>query len=281
EQEARASEARMRQFIADASHELRTPLTSIRGFAELHRKQGGGPGSDVDRSMGRIETEATRMGGLVEDLLLLARLDRDRPLARESVDLVPLVADAAFDLHSLGPDRPVDVQLPPTVGGGGARGADDEGSSGPVLVAGDEARLRQVLANLVSNALLHTPDGTPVLLRLGVDPVGRQAILEVADQGPGLDGDQAVRVFERFYRVDKARTRASGGAGLGLSIVASITQAHGGTVEVDTAPGRGACFRVRLPLAVPSPEGPAAGLSASTGEAPVDRAPSSMTGKFF
>lgn len=244
ERAAKESEERMRQFVADASHELRTPLTSIRGFAELHR-QGNLGTAETDRLLNRIESESTRMSGLVEDLLLLARLDQKRPMERRSVDVVPIVADAAHDAHLLAPDRAVRLVLPD---------ADDEPDTADgvgATVIGDEAQLRQVVANLVSNALTHTPPGTPLELRVTrVDREGRPWVaLEVADQGPGLPPDHAARVFERFYRADKGRSRATGGTGLGLSIVEAIVTAHGGRAEVDSTPGTGATFRVLLPAA--------------------------------
>ncbi|HET9253739.1 MAG TPA: HAMP domain-containing sensor histidine kinase [Pseudonocardiaceae bacterium] len=231
---ARSSEERMRRFVADASHELRTPLTSIRGFAELYRQ---GAADDVPRLMQRIESEAARMGLLVEDLLLLARMDAQRELARAPIDLVALAADAVHDARALSPDRPVALEL-------------GHGDRVPVVL-GDEARLRQVLGNLMTNALTHTPAGTPITIAVSTEP--GWAVLRVADQGPGLSPHDAQRVFERFYRADSARTRTRGGTGLGLSIVAALTAAHGGTAELDTAPGAGAVFRIRLPL--PAGEG--------------------------
>jgi two-component system OmpR family sensor kinase len=190
----------------------------------------------------RIEDEAARMGLLVEDLLLLARLDQERPLQIEPVHLVELVNDAAEAARAVAPERPVSVEL------GEAAGA--------LVVAGDQSRLRQVVGNLVTNAITHTPPATPVTLRLHADGP-EHAMIEVADRGPGLTPEQAEQVFERFYRVDKARTRrAAGGpglphsgSGLGLAIVAALVAAHQGTVDVITAPGEGATFRVRLPLA--------------------------------
>lgn len=233
-----ASEQRMRRFVADASHELRTPLTSIRGFAELYR-QGGARSPEAARDlMRRIEDEASRMGLLVEDLLLLARLDQERPLNVAPVELPVVVADAVEAARALDSRRQVTLEL-----------------DGTPVVAGDEARLRQVLDNLLGNAVTHTPAGTPVTVRLGEE--ADAAVVEVVDRGPGLTPEQAERVFERFYRSDAARGRHHGGAGngttggtgLGLAIVAALIAAHRGTVEVDTVPGRGATFRVRLPLA--------------------------------
>jgi two-component system OmpR family sensor kinase len=239
---ARRSEERMRRFAADASHELRTPLTTIRGFAELYRQQGGGrlEPDELDRLMRRIEDQAARMGLLVEDLLLLARLDQQRPLDRRPVDLLALATEAVNDARAVAPDRRIELQL--------ANG--DGGGAGPLVVLGDEDRLRQVIANLMSNALTHTPAGSPIELRAGTrrDDGSNHAAIEVVDHGPGLTQEQAERVFERFYRADPARTRAHGGTGLGLSIVAALVAAHGGTVEVSSVAGRGASFRVLLPL---------------------------------
>jgi two-component system OmpR family sensor kinase len=258
---ARWSEERMRQFVADASHELRTPLTAIRGYAEYYRQRGGvGNGArraapagtelslatggrltepDMDRIMQRVEQESARMGLLVEDMLLLARLDQQRPLERRPVDLLTLTADAVQDARMIAPSRKIEL----TVGGGAA-----------FLVLGDEARLRQVIGNLMSNALTHTPDGTPIDVRiLAHGPDGRLQVpsvtVEVDDHGPGLSREQAERVFERFYRADQARGRRTGGAGLGLAIVDALTAAHGGAAGVDTAPGDGATFWITLPLA--------------------------------
>jgi two-component system, OmpR family, sensor kinase len=236
EQEARTSEVRMRRFITDASHELRTPLTSIRGFAELYRMGAVADSPDIDRVMGRIENESTRMGLLVDDLLLLARLDQQRPLEQDFVDLVTIAADAVHDAQAVAPGRSVVLDI-----------ADDE----PVVIIGDDARLRQVVGNLVTNALTHTPQSAEirVSLRTEATDAGQFAVLDVADSGPGLSPADAERIFERFYRVEQSRTRANGGSGLGLSIVAALTAAHGGTAEVETAVGKGSRFRIRLPLA--------------------------------
>jgi two-component system, OmpR family, sensor kinase len=262
EQAAHQSEERMRRFIADASHELRTPLTTIRGFAEYYRQRGGvgqdqkhssgtaGGSSaapngsaegnltpeDLDRIMHRLEAEASRMGLLVEDLLTLARLDQQRPLNIAPVDLLTVAADAVQDARMVAPDRPIDLRVAP---------------GAAFLVEGDEARLRQVIGNLMNNALTHTPPGTPVRVRIAsgaLDSGTPAVVLDVEDNGPGMSADQAQRVFERFYRADQARNRASGGTGLGLAIVAGLVEAHGGTVSVHTAPGQGADFRVKLPL---------------------------------
>ena len=231
EASARHSEERMRRFVADASHELRTPLTSIRGFAELYRQGAVSEPGELDRVMRRVEDEAARMGLLVEDLLLLARLDQQRPLQREPVDLLDLARDAVHDASAVDPTRTVSLEV---------MGGD------PPVVIGDDARLRQVFGHLVTHALTHTPAGTPIVVRVGT--AGDEGVVEVVDRGPGLDAEQAARAFERFYRADASRTRAHGGSGLGLSIVAALVAAHGGRVELDTAPGQGATFRVRLPL---------------------------------
>jgi two-component system, OmpR family, sensor kinase len=334
EQAAHQSEERMRRFIADASHELRTPLTTIRGFAAHYRQRGGadrfrlptaagsrssfrtggsvppdgaysGSGAsggegltpeELDHLMGRVEAEATRMGLLVEDLLTLARLDQQRPLAKAPVDLLTLAADAVQDARIIAPGRPIDLVVAPGTA---------------FIVDGDEPRLRQVVANLVNNALTHTPDSTAVRVKIapgtvqaGLAPMPREpgdfrefgtsgepgtpgelasgeagrtgeadlareapawaagtgpvaavasgtvpaVVLDVADDGPGMTAEASQRVFERFYRADAARNRASGGTGLGLAIVAGLVAAHGGTVSVRTAPGQGADFRVKLPL---------------------------------
>ncbi len=270
---AHQSEERMRRFIADASHELRTPLTAIRGFAEYYRQrgglvqrtdekdteqagvvstetsgqaaavhaEGGLTAEDLDRIMHRVEAEAARMGLLVEDLLLLARLDQQRPLARRPVDLLSLAADAVHDARLLAPTRTIELSVQP---------------GAAFLVIGDEARLRQVIGNLMSNALIHTPDGTPIEVAVSsgiLDPRTKDrtpaVILDVIDHGPGMTQEQARRVFERFYRADQARMRTTGGSGLGLAIVAALVAAHGGFASVRTAEGKGATFRITLPLA--------------------------------
>ncbi|MFA5707137.1 sensor histidine kinase [Mycolicibacterium sp.] len=225
---ARNSEEKMRRFITDASHELRTPLTTIRGFAELYRQ---GAATDVEMLMSRIESESARMGVLVEDLLLLARLDAERPFEQHRVDLLTLATDAVHDAQSVAPRRAITVAV-------------FDGPGTPEVI-GDESRLRQVLGNLVANALQHTPESAPVVVRVGTR--GQDAIIEVVDEGPGMTAEDALRIFERFYRTDASRTRASGGTGLGLSIVDSLVFAHGGSVNVTTAPGKGCRFEVRLP----------------------------------
>jgi two-component system, OmpR family, sensor kinase len=243
EEAARQSEERMRRFVADASHELRTPLTTIRGFAELYRQGASRDPAELDRLMRRIEDQAAGMGLLVDDLLLLARLDQQRPLERRPVDLLALAADAVNDARAVAPDRRIELLT----------GGHDGATGRPLVVLGDEARLRQVLANLMGNALAHTPAGTPVQVLARTRPLDGtpRAVVEVVDHGPGLSAEQAERAFERFYRADPARSRSRGGAGLGLAIVAALVAAHGGVVEVDSAPGRGATFRVLLPLAAP------------------------------
>jgi len=239
-EEQRASEARLRRFVADASHELRTPLTSIRGYAELFRRGAADRPEDLARAMRRIEDEGARMGLLVDDLLLLARLDQGRPLERRPVDLTGLVTDAAGDLRAADPDRPVALHPQPDV-----------------VVDGDEPRLRQVVANLLDNARTHTPDGTPVEIRLATE--GGFAAIDVSDQGPGMTEDEQHRVFERFYRGDPSRSRESGGTGLGLSIAAAIVRAHGGTIGVRAAEGGGATVRITIPLLeAPAPPTPGA-----------------------
>ena len=230
-----ASEARMRRFVADASHELRTPLATIRGYGELYRMGALTTTDQVDDTMRRIEQSATRMGALVEDLLALARLDEGRPMRTGPVDLTVLAADAVSDLHALDPARP--TRLVPL---------EDGAQSGPCVVVGEESRLRQVLANLVGNAVQHTPSGTPVEIAVGLLPSGEGAI-EVRDHGPGIDPEHAARVFERFYRVDASRGRDSGGAGLGMAIVAAIVAAHDGSVRLAQTPGGGTTVRVALP----------------------------------
>lgn len=245
------SEDRLRRFVGDASHELRTPLTSIRGFAELYRRGGAAEPADVALMMSRIESEAIRMGLLVEDLLLLARLDQQRALDLADVDLVSLAQDAVHDARAREPDREISLSSP----------------AKPVRVIGDEHRLRQVVTNLVTNALTHTPAGTAVQVRVDNVPAsnghGRPAAvagapmptseslasLEVRDEGPGVPPREASRVFDRFYRADPARSRKRGGAGLGLAISAAILEAHNGRIELYTSPRSGATFRVLLPPA--------------------------------
>ena len=252
-----ASERRLRQFVADASHELRTPLTSIRGFAELYRRGGARSGAELDETMSRIEGEAGRMGVLVEELLMLARLDQQRPApTMRPVDLLEIAADTIRDAHARVPGRPVKL----------SGLADDDDTFEPATVLGDEHGLRQVATNLVANALQHTPNRSQVTVRVGrlparppssstvlsgpatVRPGLPLAVFEVTDDGPGVPPLHAPRVFERLYRADSSRTRGNGGgSGLGLSIVAAIVHGHGGWVELDAPRGGGTTFRVLLP----------------------------------
>ena len=229
--EKSASEARLRQFVADASHELRTPLTSIRGYTELLRKGAFADEESRQRALSRVEREAIRMGTLVDDLLLLARLDQGRPLERVPVDLRRAGADAVDDARAVEPSRPVELVAPL-----------------PVVVLGDRDRLGQVAHNLVRNALAHTPAGTPV--RVEVTAHGGMGRLTVSDEGPGLDGVAQARVFDRFYRGDVARTGE--GTGLGLAIVRAIAEALSGTASVRSEPGAGATFIVEVPLGPPA-----------------------------
>jgi two-component system, OmpR family, sensor kinase len=233
--EQAATEAKLRQFVADASHELRTPVAAIGGFADLWR-QGAVDADQLDDVMRRIGQESARMRGLVEDLLLLARLDQGRALALEPVDLAALAADAVLDATATHPSRQVSLHAPE-----------------PVIVQGDEARLRQVLANLISNALAHTD--APANVDVRAERRGDAAMLAVGDDGPGMTPEAAARAFDRFWRADPARARAGTGSGLGLAIVRSIVTAHDGEVRLDTASGAGTTVRVVL-AASPGP-GPA------------------------
>ncbi|MBD5787275.1 HAMP domain-containing histidine kinase [Cellulosimicrobium terreum] len=249
------SETQVRRFVADASHELRTPLASIRGYAELVRRSPDVVPPDTSRALDRIESEAVRMTGLVEDLLLLARLDAGRPLDREPVDLAMLAVDAVTDAHAAGPDHDWGLALPggddpddPPEDGDAAGGAD--GGAVDLVVTGDEASLRQVLVNLLANARTHTPPGTRVDVR--VRDEGDAVVVEVADAGPGITPDLRPVLFRRFARGDDARNRTGGSTGLGLAIVDAIVAAHGGSIDVasstDDEPGpTGTTFTVRLP----------------------------------
>ena len=240
EEQARGSEQRMRRFVADASHELRTPLTSIRGFAELYRQGAARSEDDVARLMQRIEAEGGRMGLLVEDLLLLARVDQQRPLSVGPVDLAAVAGDAVHDARAVQPDRPISLHL-------------DESLTDVPVVLGDESRLRQVVGNLVTNALTHTPPGTRVQVSVAAAPDDPGALLlRVSDEGPGMEQADADRAFERFFRADSSRTRAAGGTGLGLAIVSSLAAAHGGSASLRTAPGEGLSVTVRLPRGGPA-----------------------------
>jgi two-component system OmpR family sensor kinase len=238
-----ASERKVRQFVADASHELRTPLAAIRGYSELTRRGNHELPDDVVHAMGRVESEATRMTSLVEDLLLLARLDEGRDLDRKPVDLSRLLIDAISDAHAAGPDHEWSLELP------------DE----PVTVLGDASRLHQVVANLLANARVHTPASTRVQVALGTVPlhqatqgvadgVEQRAVVTVTDDGPGIPADLRPVLFERFARGDGSRSRAAGSTGLGLAIVHAVVAGHGGAVTVESEPGR-TVFRVELPLA--------------------------------
>ena len=232
------SEGKLRRFVADASHELRTPLVTIRGYSELYRHGALQDPEAVGSAMARIESEAKRMTQLVEDLLMLARLDERRPAENIDVDLLHLAFDAAGDARASAPDRRIEV-----VGLAG-----DAPTS--AWAHGDESRLRQVVANLVTNALRYTPDGSPIEIAVGVERSVDEtfnAVLQVRDHGPGIHGEDAERVFERFYRADSSRTRETGGTGLGLSIVAAIVQQHDGTVRLTETPGGGATMTVRIP----------------------------------
>ncbi len=224
------SEDRLRQFVGDASHELRTPVTTIRGYAELYRAGGLEEGDELREAMRRTEQEAIRMGRLVDDLLLLARLDQGRPLERTPVHLEVLVEDAVRDARAVDPQREITASI-----------------DHRATVLGDDGRLRQVVGNLVRNALVHTPEGTPVHVR--VYRTTEIAILEVHDDGPGMSDEVAAQAFERFYRADPSRVRSRGGTGLGLAIVEATVNAHGGTVVLDTGPGRGTTVRIELPVA--------------------------------
>jgi two-component system OmpR family sensor kinase len=225
-----ASEQTLRRFVADASHELRTPLTSIRGYAELLRRGADAVPEERLAAARRIEREAQRLGVLVEDLLLLARLDEGVPVERVPVDAVRLVEDLAADARVVDPERAITVDAP-----------------APLAVLGDRDRLTQVVTNLLANARAYSPAGTSIELRAAaVDGTGR---IEVIDHGPGIDPELTPHVFDRFWRADDSRSRDRGGAGLGLAIVAAVVGAHGGQCEAVETPGGGATFRVDLPLA--------------------------------
>ncbi|VXA98843.1 HAMP domain-containing sensor histidine kinase [Citricoccus sp. K5] len=248
------SEERMRRFIQDASHELRTPLVTIRGFSELYRHGGISDPDDVGAAMGRIEGEAKRMGQLVEDLLTLARLDEQRPLEHRPVDLMLLAHDAVLDARVNAPDREISLE------------GLDGGRAGSAPTLGDEGKIRQVVTNLVTNALRYSPAGTPLEIAVGTVDVlpgsvhadGRQvhgsrdSVIEIRDHGPGIDEQDASRVFERFYRADSSRQRETGGTGLGLAIVAAIVAQHDGTVRLEQTPGGGATMSVRMPWVDPA-----------------------------
>jgi two-component system, OmpR family, sensor kinase len=228
------SEAQLRRFVSSASHELRTPLTSIRGYAALLRRGAKDNPEDLDTSISRIESEATRMGGLIDDLLLLARLDEQRPLVRAPIDLSVIAREAAQDARAREPGRRITVD-----------------ADGPVTVIGDQRRLRQIIDNLLENAHVHTPPAAAVAI--AVDVRDGLAVLAVTDTGPGIDPEQAPHVFERFYRgtppgSDDTAPRTKG-SGLGLAIVKTVAEAHGGGATVSSRPGEGARFEITLPLA--------------------------------
>jgi two-component system OmpR family sensor kinase len=223
-----ASEQKLRRFVADASHELRTPLAAVRAYAELFRRGASRRPEDLARSMAGISRESERMSMLVEDLLLLARLDEGRPLQQEQVRLDEVVTEAVETAYTVDPARPISLDAE------------------PVVVVGDHDRLRQIVDNLLSNARAHTPPDTPVQIAVG--RANGSAVVEVADEGPGMSAEVLDRVFERFYRPDASRSRSSGGVGLGLSIVAAVAQAHGGRVEAESTAGQGSTFRILLPL---------------------------------
>ncbi|HWT48200.1 MAG TPA: HAMP domain-containing sensor histidine kinase, partial [Mycobacterium sp.] len=226
-----ASETRVRQFVADASHELRTPLAAIRGYTELAQRMGqdGGDREAVAHAMSRVASETERITRLVEDLLLLARLDSGRPLEREPVDLSRLAVDAVSDAHVAGPDHQWELDLPEE----------------PVVVTGDAARLHQVVTNLLANARIHTSAGTIVTTRLSTEPT--HSVLQVIDNGPGIPAELQSEVFERFARGDSSRSRKGGSTGLGLAIVSAVVKAHNGTITVSSSPGHTE-FTVRLPV---------------------------------
>ncbi|QSB22823.1 sensor histidine kinase [Curtobacterium sp. 24E2] len=245
------SEQKVRQFVADASHELRTPLASVRGYAELTRRMGGDLPKDVVYAMSRIESESIRMTSMVEDLLLLARLDEGREIQFDEVDLTGLVLDAVNDAHAASPGHVIEIDVP----------------SSPVVVVGDAARLHQVIVNLVTNARTHTPDGTRITVGLAPSPSGPGVDLTVRDTGQGIDPEFLPKLFERFARADSSRSRTVGSTGLGLAIVDAVVQAHGGSVEVASVPGD-TVFTVHLPVdPSAAPAVSAAGADASPASA--------------
>ena len=244
----KASEERLRQFLADASHELRTPLASIRGYAELFRMGATRDEAEMLTAMRRIEDESKRMGVLVEDLLTLARLDEAPAFARAPVDLAVLARDAVEDAHAMAPERSIGLDAPDAA-----------------VISGDSHRLRQVLANLLRNALVHTPPGTPIEVSVAQDE--QTVTVTVRDHGPGLPDTAPERLFDRFWRAEGGRERGKAGAGLGLSIVGTVVDAHGGRVSAGNAEGGGARFAVALPKepsAAPDPARPAPGSAPQT-----------------
>ena len=243
ESRLRENEQHLRQFVADASHELRTPIAAVSAYAELFERGGSQHSEDLPRIVSGIRTETARMDRLVNDLLTLARLDEGVPMEMAPVELVSLVSDAVRTAAAVGPAWPVQFS-----------------AARPVEVNGDRDRLRQVLDNLLANIRAHTPEGTTAMVH--VDQIGDQAQIEVRDTGPGMLDSEAQRVFERFYRADPARARTRGGSGLGLSIVAAIVTAHGGTVSAVSTPGEGLVVTILIPIStVPQPEDPAAAVA--------------------
>jgi two-component system OmpR family sensor kinase len=232
EQRLRASEQQLRRFVADASHELRTPIAAISAYAELFGRGASEQKEDLERLMGGIRNETARMEHLVADLLLLARLDEGRPMEERSVDLVALCAESVHTASTVGPDWPITFE-----------------AKRPIEVMGDATSLRQVVDNLLGNVRAHTPPGTAAQVRVAGDETG--AVITVSDNGPGMAPEEAEHVFERFYRSDPSRSRAHGGAGLGLSIVSAIVAAHGGTVSARGEAGSGTTFVVHLPTTGP------------------------------
>jgi two-component system OmpR family sensor kinase len=252
----RRSEERLRRFVSDASHELRTPVAAVRAYAELFRRGGDRHPEDLPRLMARIESEAARMGILVEDLLLLTRLDQGRALDQAPVDLGALATDAVEAARTLDPERPLTLSV-----------------EGSVEVLGDRDRLRQVVDNLLANVRTHTPPGAPA--EVSIRLAGTRAVVDVADSGPGIDPADTERIFERFFRSDPSRARDRGGAGLGLSIVAAITEAHGGKASAANRPRGGAVFTIDLPALIEAPaaEQPPAPEHPPAEQAPTDPAP--------
>jgi len=225
-----ASERKLRRFVADASHELRTPLSAVRAYAELYDRGAAERPDDLERSMKGISRESERMSVLVEDLLLLARLDDGRPLERERVELDEVVGEAVETAQAVDPDRAIELHAE------------------PATVLGDRVRLRQIVDNLLANVRAHTPPGTPA--SVSVTRRNGSAEISVTDAGPGLDEEHLEHLFERFYRADPSRARASGGVGLGLAIVAAVAEAHGGTASASSRPGEGTTIAIALPLAL-------------------------------
>jgi two-component system OmpR family sensor kinase len=224
------SENKLRRFVADASHELRTPITAIRGFSELHRQGAVTGEAETKQLIARIEGESKRMGSLVEDLLLLARLDQAREMDSKPVDIVKVVADAVASAQVAGPEHPITLITP----------------NAELFMLGDEVRIHQVIANLLANARAHTPDGTPIAVMITSDE--SEVSISVADKGPGLSETDQQHIFERFYRADGSRTRTGDdGSGLGLSIVDAVMRAHGGKVSVDSELGNGSKFTLTFP----------------------------------